>query len=99
MTRFLPKSRRKRRRSWERYDHNEVTHLRTVIGWDRRDYNGVFAGHGKRICSAVRSRSEGQSSQDEGSIAESWRTDETICGYLLPGRRGFFRTAGVRKEV
>jgi hypothetical protein len=41
----------------------------------------------------------GQSSQDAGSIAEPWRTYETICGHLLPGRRGLFRTAGVCGEI
>src|SRR6266436_284730 len=80
------------------YDQCKATGLRIVIDCDRHD-DWAFAGDGKRICRAVASRTKGQSSQDAGSIAEHWRTDETICGYLLYGRRGFFRIAGVRGEV
>src|SRR5580700_3427800 len=59
----------------------------------------VFAGDSKRVCLAIGSRSQGESSEDAGSIAESRRTYETICGHLLPGRRGVFRTARVCREV
>src|SRR6266436_4904314 len=83
----------------ELYDNQDkATQLRTVVRWDGY-YDGVFAGRGKRICSATGCRSERQSSHDEGSVAELWRKDETICGYLLPGRRGVFRTARVCAEV
>src|SRR5258705_7641984 len=62
--------------------------------------NGWLGSPRKRVlCSAVGHCSEGSSSQDAGSTVEPWRTDETICGHLLPGRRGFFRTAGVCGEV
>src|SRR5882762_10282824 len=79
-------------------DECKATGLLIVIDWDRHD-DGVFAGDVKRICRAVAGRTKGQSSQDAGSTAEPWRTDETICGHLLRGRRGFFRIAGVRGEV
>src|SRR5437773_5852064 len=53
---------------------------------------GGERGRRERIRSAPGCRSERQGSQDEGSIAERRSTDETICGHLLPGRRGIFRT-------
>src|ERR1700733_406136 len=59
----------------------------------------VFAGDGKRICLGNGNRSQGESSEDAGSIAESGRTCETIRGHLLPGRRGFFRAGRVCREV
>src|SRR5713226_1897403 len=56
---------------------------------------GGERGRDKRIRSTAGRRSERRSSQDEGSIAQRRRTDQTIFSYLLPGRRGFFRTAEV----
>src|SRR5271166_6445361 len=82
----------------QNHDQNKTTGLRIGIDWDHR-HDGAFAGCGGRLRSAFGSRSEGQSSQDAGSITEPWRTDEAICGDLLPGRRGFFRITGVCREV
>src|SRR5271156_2775021 len=90
------------RRFWKIGEHvddqNKTTGLRIGIDWDQRS-DGAFAGYRSRICGAVGSRSAGQGSQDAGSTTEPWRTDETICGHLLPGGRGFFGTAGVCGEV
>src|SRR6476646_1688319 len=80
------------------YDQHKTTGLRIGIDWDHC-HNGPFVGYDGRLCSAVGGRSAGQSSQDAGSITEPWRTNEAICGDLLPGRRGFFRIAGVCREV
>src|SRR5260370_36745226 len=80
----------------ELYDQSKATQLRTVIEWHGH-CDGAFAGHGIR--SAAGCWSERQSSQNEGSIAERRSTDETICGYLLPGRQGIFRIVGVCAKV
>src|ERR1700722_14854733 len=79
------------------HDETKTSGLHSGVDWNRV-LDGVFAGE-KRICFAVGSGAEGQSAQDESSVAEPWRGDETICGYFLSGRRGFFRTVGVCRAV
>jgi hypothetical protein len=54
--------------SHDQYE-NKTTGLGIGFDWDHRN-DGVFAGYGKRLCSAVGSCSEGQSSEDAGSVAE-----------------------------
>ena len=70
----------------------------SLIGMASR--GGASAGNRKRICRAVGSSFlAGKAPKMQGSTAEPLRADEAICGYLLPGRRGFFRTAGVCGQV
>src|ERR1700722_20692214 len=78
--------------------NDDTDSLCSGVDWGHK-HNWVSAGDGKGICLAVGSRSKGESSQDAGSIAEPRRTYEAICGHLLSGRRGIFRTAGVCGEV
>src|SRR6202030_4502552 len=77
---------------------SKTTRFRIVVDWDHRR-DSALARYGWRLCIAVGSRAKGPSSQDASSIAESRRTNQTICRHLLPGRRGFFRTAGVCGKV
>jgi uncharacterized protein len=69
----------------EIHDQSKATQLRIVIiGWVRH-YNRTFAGDDKRICSAVGSRPEGQSSQDAGSTHMMVGTSDgtTRAGHVL----------------